>query len=45
MISILKFFKLFRNAEKIDFIFVVTYVMNLKLKKYKFKHFKKIFEK
>ena len=48
LVKTLKLEKLFRNAGKIDFIFDVTYVMkllNIKLKKSKFKHFKKTFEK
>jgi len=47
-ISKLKLENLFRNAEKIDFIFDVTYViklLNFKLNESRFKHFKKTFEK
>jgi len=48
LISKLKLEKLFRNAEKIDFIFDVTYLiklLNYKLNKSRFKHVKKTFEK
>jgi hypothetical protein len=48
LISKLKLEKLFGNAEHIEFILDVTYAMkfqSFKLKKSKFKHFKKTFEK
>ena len=41
----LKLEKLSRNAENIDFILYVIKLLNFKLKKPKFNHFKKTFEK